>query len=127
MMIFGPILATVLATLWFANGAHAQQSPTGLSYTDTAVALSTASSCPTAAARAPYAKAMELDNTTGAIDVYYCLIQPGQTTCTASAAPPSSKVAAGSNQWFQAGSAPQNGMCLVAASGTPSITIRVGQ
>jgi len=114
--------------MWFAGAANAQQTSTGLSYKSPAVALSTTSSCPTATAANGYLKALALDNTGGTIDVGYCFIEAGQSSCTAAiGTAPTTTLTAGTLQWFQGGSAPQNGICFVAASGTPSITVREGQ
>ena len=124
----GRILALGLATLWFAGTANAQQTSTGLSYKSAAVALSTTSSCPTATAANGYLKALVLDNSGGTIDAGYCFVEAGQSSCTAAiGTPPTTTLTAGTFQWFQGGSAPQNGICFVAASGTPSITVREGQ
>jgi len=119
-------LAALLLCL--ATPALAQQTPTGLSYKSTAIALSSSASCPTATAANPYLKALVLDNTGGSVDAGYCFIEAGQSSCTpVIGTPPTTTLAAGTLQWFQGGSAPQNGICFVAASGTPSITVREGQ
>ena len=107
---------------------RAQQTPTGLSYKDTAVALTTQSSCPTASAANPFLKGLTLDNTANASTaVGYCLIQPGQTSCTAAiGTPPTTTLAGATWQFWPGGSAPQNGICMVAA-GSVTITVREGQ
>ena len=119
-------LAALLLCL--ATPALAQQTPTGLSYKSTAIALSSSASCPTATAANPYLKALVLDNTGGSVDAGYCFIEAGQSSCTpVIGTPPTTTLAAGTLQWFQGGNAPQNGICFIAASGTPSITVREGQ
>jgi len=125
---FRRILAVAFATIWLAGPALAQQTPTGLSYKSTAIALSSSASCPTATAANPFIKALFLDNTGGAIDVGYCFIEAGQSSCTpVIGTPPTTTLPAGTYQWWTGGTAPQNGICFIAASGTPSITVREGQ
>lgn len=116
-----------IAALAWANVALAQQMPAGVSEKSTAVALTNVSSCPTAAAANPYRKSLSLDNSGGTINVGYCEIQAGQTTCTAAiGTPPTTTLAAGSIHPWIIG-APINGFCFIAASGTPSITFKEGQ
>lgn len=107
--------------------AYAVDASNGLVYTDTAIGLTTSSSCPSAAAYDATRKGLTLDNTGGSINVGYCLIQPGQTSCTAAiGTAPTTTLAAGSlHSWT--GAAPLNGFCFIAASGTPSIRFSTGK
>jgi hypothetical protein len=106
--------------------AEAQTRSQGVSDKITATALSTASGgCLSAN---PARKTLALDNTGGTINIGYCETSPATpaTPCTAAiGTAPTTTLAAGSLHYWPA--APINQFCFIAASGTPSVTIREGQ
>lgn len=121
------VILLVVALLLFALPAKAQSMPQGLSYKDTAVALTTASSCPTVSAENGSRKGLTLDNTGGSVNVGYCIAAPGASSCTAAiGTAPTTTLAAGVLHSWPFG-APQNRFCFIAASGTPSFKWSEGQ
>ena len=73
-------------------------------------------------------KTLTLDNTGGSINIGYCETSPSTpaTPCTAAiGTAPTTTLAAGSLHYWP--TAPINQFCFVAASGTPSVTIKEGQ
>lgn len=118
----------VLVALFLAlSGPHAWAQTRGQGVSDkiTAQALSTTSGgC---LAVNPARKTLTLDNTGGTIAIGYCETSPSTpaTPCTAViGTAPTSTLAAGSLHYWPA--APVNQFCFIAASGTPSVTIREG-
>lgn len=81
----------------------------------------------------PLRRSLMIDNTGNAIIVGYCEmanVPPGQvgTACTAAiGAAGTTSIAANSNFFWPAGAAPTNGLCFIAASGTPIVNVREGQ
>ena len=118
--------SVVLAALVFAAPAYAQVAGQGVSDKITATALSvTSGGC---LAANPSRKTLTLDNTGGSINIGYCETDPTApaTPCTAAiGTPPTTTLAAGSLHYWP--SAPVNQICFIAASATPSITIKEGQ
>lgn len=114
----------VSASLSWPGRALAQQS--GVSITTTATALSVSSG--NCLAVNGYRRSLTLDNTANAINIGYCVVPPASASCTAAiGTPPTTTIVAGTLQFWPVGSAPQNAICFIAASGTPSLTIREGQ
>lgn len=75
-------------------------------------------------------RALTLDNTGGTINIGYCETNPStpNTPCTAAIGTAgTTTLSSGSLHYWPTGSAPQNQICFIAASGTPSITIREGK
>ena len=109
-----------------AFSADAQVAGQGVSDKITATALSvTSGGC---LAANPSRKTLTLDNTGGSINIGYCETDPAVpgTPCTAAiGTPPTTTLAAGSLHYWP--SAPVNQICFIAASATPSITIKEGQ
>lgn len=104
--------------------------PTNLQDVVTSETLSTASG--NCIQPNPLRRSLMIDNTGNAIIVGYCEmanVPPGQqgTACTAAiGSAGTTSVAANSNFFWPAGSAPTNGLCFIAASGTPIINVREG-
>ena len=72
-------------------------------------------------------RSLALDATGAAANVGYCEIAAGATTCTAAiGSAGTTTLAFGARDYWPAGSAPQNGFCFVAASGSQPLTIREG-
>src|SRR5689334_15850360 len=126
MSMKGRWLGAIVVALAAAWGAQAQTAPQGVSDKITTTALSvTSGNCLAAnAAR----KTLVLDNTGGTINIGYCETSPltPNTPCTAAiGTAPTTTLAGGSLHYWTV--APQNQFCFIAASGTPSVTIKEGQ
>ena len=120
-----------LASALLLASAPALADPTNLEDVVTSKTLSTTSG--NCIQPNPLRRSLMLDNTGNAIIVGYCEmanVPPGQqgTTCTAAiGAAGTTSIAANTNFFWPAGSAPTNGLCFIAASGTPIVNVREGQ
>jgi len=119
-----------LAALLLAS-TSAMADPTNIEDVVTSLTLSTSSgNCIQANT---LRRSLTLDNTGNAIIVGYCemaSVPPGQqgTACTAAiGSAGTSSIAANASAYWPAGSAPTNGFCFIAASGTPIVNVREGQ
>ncbi len=120
-----PIIAMALM-VFNASFSWAQVVPQGVSDKPTSTALSNVSGNCLAVNQAR--KTLTLDNTGGSINLGYCETDPATpaTPCTAAiGTPPTTTLAAGVLHYWP--EAPLNQFCFIAASGTPSITIKEGQ
>jgi hypothetical protein len=119
-------LIVVSLSVGLVRCAMAQTRSEGVSDKITATALSiTSGNClPASGSR----KTLTLDNTSGTINIGYCETDPmtPATPCVAViGTPPTTSLAPGSLHYWPSG--PQNQICFIAASGTPSVTIKEGQ
>ena len=120
-----------LASALLLASAPALADPTNLEDVVTSKTLSTTSG--NCIQPNPLRRSLMLDNTGNAIIVGYCEmanVPPGQqgTACTAAiGAAGTTSIAANTNFFWPAGSAPTNGLCFIAASGTPIVNVREGQ
>ena len=123
-----------MRAIWVAAGVlvlisgetYGQAKNQGVSDKITATALSTASGNCLAVNAAR--KTLTLDNTGGSIAIGYCETSPSTpgTPCTAViGTAPTTTLAAGSLHYWP--DAPINQFCFIAASSTPSVTIKEGQ
>ncbi len=123
-----------MRAIWVAAGVlvlisgetYGQAKNQGVSDKITATALSvTSGGC---LAVNPARKTLTLDNTGGSIAIGYCETSPSTpgTPCTAViGTAPTTTLAAGSLHYWP--DAPINQFCFIAASATPSVTIKEGQ
>lgn len=120
------VLALLAVLLAILSAAHAQTWPNGVTDKVTTKTLSvTSGNCLNAN---PARKALAFDNIGGTIDIGYCETDPSApgTPCTAAIG------TAGTTTLLHATlhyfvPAPNNQFCFIAASSTPSFTIREGQ
>lgn len=74
-----------------------------------------------------YRRSLSLDATAASANIGYCEVGAGQTTCTAAIGTAgTTTLSFGNIAYWAAGSAPQNGFCFVATSGSQPLTIREG-
>ncbi len=109
-----------------ASFSWAQVASQGVSDKPASTALSNVSG--NCLAANPARKTLTLDNTGGTINEGYCETDPATpaTPCTAViGTPPTTTLVAGALHYWPV--APLNQFCFIAASGTPSITIKEGQ
>ncbi len=96
----------------------------GVSDVITTLALN--SSTPTCLGANGYRRSLTIDNTANSTNIGWCETGGGAAQCTPAIGSAGTSTLQQAWAYWPAGSAPQNQFCFIAATGTPSITIREG-